>query len=611
MSTYQELKGLKIKYLSSDTSGDRVKEGEVFYNSKDFNLKSFVATAAWNSSGSLGTARSRLATIGTQTEALTFGGATSPTSTNTAASEEYNGSGFSVGGDLNTARRLLGGAGTQTAGLAFAGLSPASPNLSAATEEYGGTSWTNGNNIGTARYGLAGAGTQTAGLGFGGYQPPASPPNGNSVATEEYDGTNWSAGGNLNTGLYLISGTGTQTAALGFGGNLSTATEEYNGSSWTTSGTLNTGRSGAGAAGTQTAAAGFGGELITPAITAQTELYDGTSWAISANMATGRLLTSGCGTQPAGLCVGGGVPAASNATEEFTISLSATTAGAWASGNAASTARNNPGSAGTKTAGMIISGSVNDTELYNGTSFSEGPDVNVHAEQHFSTGTQTAALKAGGSGGNQTEEYNGSSFSNVPGALTNYPRNAGGSAGTQTAAVMFGGNNPPGPVNAVSHTEEYNGTSFSEVNNMSQARFGMNSGMGGGTQTAAIAVGGFVSNPPLVISDKSEEYDGTNWSSGGDLLTPTQKPGMGGTQTALMVAGSELPSVTSFCQTYDGSSFATAPSMGNVQAGGASAGSSTSMWHAVGGDGTANLSINQEFTGESTAARAVKTVDFD
>ena len=40
MSTYQELKGLKVKYLSFDTSDDRVKEGEVFYNSTDFNLKS-------------------------------------------------------------------------------------------------------------------------------------------------------------------------------------------------------------------------------------------------------------------------------------------------------------------------------------------------------------------------------------------------------------------------------------------------------------------------------------------------------------------------------------------------------------------------------------------
>ena len=43
MSTYQELKGLKVKYLSSDTSGDRIKEGEVFYNSTDFKLRSFVA----------------------------------------------------------------------------------------------------------------------------------------------------------------------------------------------------------------------------------------------------------------------------------------------------------------------------------------------------------------------------------------------------------------------------------------------------------------------------------------------------------------------------------------------------------------------------------------
>ena len=53
MSTYQELKGLKIKYLSSDTSGDRLKEGEVFYNSTDFKLKSFVSTAAWHSGGDL------------------------------------------------------------------------------------------------------------------------------------------------------------------------------------------------------------------------------------------------------------------------------------------------------------------------------------------------------------------------------------------------------------------------------------------------------------------------------------------------------------------------------------------------------------------------------
>ena len=53
MSTYQELKGLKVKYLSSDTYGDRIKEGEVFYNSTELKLKSFVASSAWPSSGGL------------------------------------------------------------------------------------------------------------------------------------------------------------------------------------------------------------------------------------------------------------------------------------------------------------------------------------------------------------------------------------------------------------------------------------------------------------------------------------------------------------------------------------------------------------------------------
>ncbi len=74
MSTYQELKGLKVKYLSSDTSGDRLKEGEVFYNSTDFKLKSFVSTAAWHSSGPLLTARGNIGGSGTQTAGLACGG---------------------------------------------------------------------------------------------------------------------------------------------------------------------------------------------------------------------------------------------------------------------------------------------------------------------------------------------------------------------------------------------------------------------------------------------------------------------------------------------------------------------------------------------------------
>jgi hypothetical protein len=94
MSTYQELKGLKVKYLSSDTSGDRVKEGEVFYNSTDFNIKSFVASSAWHSGSNLIVARRGPTGTGTQTAALASGGGTPNPAT--VATEEYNGTGWVV-----------------------------------------------------------------------------------------------------------------------------------------------------------------------------------------------------------------------------------------------------------------------------------------------------------------------------------------------------------------------------------------------------------------------------------------------------------------------------------------------------------------------------------
>ena len=118
MSTYETLKGLKVKFLGADTSGDRIQEGEIFYNSADFNLKSHIAVAAWSASGALGTGRYALAQGpgGTVDAAIAvFGRAT------TGATEEYNGSGWRAGGTGNTAR--YGGAkfGTQTTAVAAGG----------------------------------------------------------------------------------------------------------------------------------------------------------------------------------------------------------------------------------------------------------------------------------------------------------------------------------------------------------------------------------------------------------------------------------------------------------------------------------------------------------
>ena len=136
MSTYQELKGLKVKYLSSDTSGDRIKEGEIIYYSTSGNLKAFVASSAWHSSGNLSLARRGLTGAGTQTAGLASGGGANPPAT-TTATEEYNGNGWAVGGELNTGATFAAAAGTQTAGLKFGGATPQNVEYGQ-TEEFTG-----------------------------------------------------------------------------------------------------------------------------------------------------------------------------------------------------------------------------------------------------------------------------------------------------------------------------------------------------------------------------------------------------------------------------------------------------------------------------------------
>ena len=191
MSTYESLKGLKIKYLSSDTSGDRIQEGEIFYNSVDFNLKGYLAVAAWHSGANMNTARGLLAAGGSSpnSASVVFGGAVPSAS---ALTEEYNGSGWAESGDMSNARKLLAGLGIQTAALATMG-----DGTATTAEEYNGTSWTTGGTLNVGRGRAQACGTQTAGLAFGGE------PNDQKAKTEEYDGSSWTAGGDMNAGRQL------------------------------------------------------------------------------------------------------------------------------------------------------------------------------------------------------------------------------------------------------------------------------------------------------------------------------------------------------------------------------------------------------------------------
>ena len=80
------------------------------------------------------------------------------------------------------------------------------------------------------------------------------------------------------------------------------------------------------------------------------------------------------------------------------------------------------------------------------------------------SGTQTAAFKVHSS---THELYNGSSWTET--TDINSARYRGGSAGTNTGALFFGGSAPPSHT-YVGKTESWNGSAWTEVNDMNTAR---------------------------------------------------------------------------------------------------------------------------------------------
>jgi hypothetical protein len=281
-------------------------EGQVWYNSVAGALKVYGYSRAWATGGNLNTARQSLAGAGSQTAALAAGGYNG--TADVAVTETYDGTSWTEVNDLNTSRRYLEGAGTTAAAVVFGGYID-----STATEEWDGTNWTTApGTLNTGSHGIAGTGTQTAAIGAG-----RAPTGTNS---ELYDGTSWTVGNPLNTARAYAALSGVQTSSLFSGGQDAvagtTATEAYDGTSWTTVADMNSGRVGLGSGGSDnTSAVAFGG----PGPSNATEEYDGTQWITSSTMTTGRQYLAGVGTSTSALAIGGRLPAASNATEEFTL----------------------------------------------------------------------------------------------------------------------------------------------------------------------------------------------------------------------------------------------------------------------------------------------------
>ena len=177
-------------------------------------------------------------------------------------------------------------------------------------------------------------------------------------------------------------------------------------------------------------------------------------------------------------------------------------------------------------------------------------------------------------------------------------RQNAGQAGTQTAAIVAGGQSPSTYNNANSYT--YDGSSWTATNSLGTAR---RLAVMMGTQPAALLAGSGTSPPTTGITNV-EEWDGTNWTAGGSLATLRYGNFSGGIQTAAVIAGGSGPG-TQFDDTeeYNGSSWTTVTNMPANQGNGISgADSQTDMYCVSGSPG--NLTTSVVYDGTNWTAGA-------
>jgi len=459
--------------------------------------------------------------------------------------------------------------------------------------------------LATGRFNSGAGGTTSATWIAGGYEPSAS------NKTEEFNGTGFSSGGNLNTARGGNIGTGVQTAGLTMGGGpgsspyTSAATEEYDGSSWTTiSPGLNSERLYSGAGGTQTAGVIFSGQT-TPNATVRstaTEEYNGSSWTTvsGGNVNSGQGHLGGCGTQTAALKAGGDDPGgSSNNSEEYNGST-------WTTGNNLNTARRADGTSGIQTQALVVGGyappgAKSVVESYDGTSFTETVDLATAQYYNTTSGNTngTGILSMGGTNPSvvtTVEEYNKSTNTITAaawasgGALNTGRHNLAGT-GTQTAGLAFGGTPP-----VTGKTEEYNGTAWTESGDLNTAR---DSFHGFGTQTAAVGAGGYFSPSPG-FKDLVEEYDGSSWTAVTALPATRAQHAAAGVLTAGLVfgghTGSPYDSVLSTTVEYDGTNWTSGGSLNNGTRYLSGAGTSQSNAIRCGGEGSPTAAT-EEYNG--------------
>lgn len=620
MTTYKEIHGKAIRSVSSNLS-DSNAEGQIWYNDSTNNFKTILPSEAWSSAANTLNSKQRPGGCGTQLAGLICGGFNAPP--NGAAfngTEEYNGSGWASGGTLNTARGNTKLVGIQTSAVYFGQGGGSSPGYTGVTEEYNGTAWTTVNPMTYAVNYRSGCGVENALLATAGNYPSTN----RTDFNEEYDGTNWTNGAVTPQRQSSQGQAGTQTAAInsfgytnspipGTGGDAQNAISlEYNGTGWTA------GPNGNGVvpisgyamgSGTQTNAIFAGGPPTNSC------KYDGTTFTVGPALGTAQESSAHGSTSASATWIAQGspVPTVGSKSQEFNSSVNVVTAGAFSSGGNLPQISRGGGSAGTQDAAWYVGGlqypsdTKNRTDEYNGSSWTNVNNLPANTFMGGACGSLTAGLIWGSNAGygveEQTYEYDGTNWTaggSLPDIGPAYGSAGGG--GTQTAAVACGGYGDPPP--GVANVVEYNGASWTA--NPNSLPTGNYDQAGDGTATALWLAGGYLATTTTL------HFNGTSFSTSGSLNQPRQYANAAGygTQTNAIVAGGD-PSYDTQGEQYNGTAWVTAPSLsqGRKYGLGASRSAGSKTGFIAGGatpPGT-NTNNTEEFTPETTAVN-IKTL---
>jgi len=562
MAKLKDIKGSAIQYLAEDPV-------------------EYVGT--WSSASSVNQARSGVGSAGTQSANLMFGGPAP--GGHGAKTELYDGSTWTEVNDLNTPRASAGSMGTSTAAVYCGGRASPTASLTA-SENWNGTSWTEGNDINRSRYavGNKGSGTQTAGLIAGGNQrfSPVTTPN-YFAGTEEYDGTSWTEVNDLPSGLESAGGIGTQTAAGlwgGYAGSYTNAGFLYDGTNWTSTTAVPITGGAYGSSGTTTDGILFG-FFDNPASNAagNTISWNGTAFTEQNDLSTARYngafpKGSGDPSQVAIMAAGYSGTADVANTEEWSFPPSSSTTlqegQLWFNYN--SSALKGYG----KNAGIPAA------------TWSSGGNMNTARSNHFALGGLSDNLVTSPQAVVTTEQYNGTSWTALSSpANSGEGRAEGGSAGTATAGVIFGGWEP----GASALTELWNGSGWTEVGDLNTGR---NELAGFGTSTAAFGAGG----SPSLGNTLVESWNGSSWTETTEINTGRGNLGGSGTTTDGLIFGGNNPN-NAQTEKWDGSAWTEVGDLNTARRYGAAGGGTGPISIYAGGLVTAGVANTESWNGSS------------